>query len=284
MSTKLGSIVVPAHNEATVIERTLRALVDGLDISRVEMVIACNGCSDDTAAVVRSLDLPLEVLELGPVGKVGALRAAERHITALPRLYVDADVVLPGNSARAVLEALANGAVAARPPIEFDVNGASWAVRRFAACRAKLPGVMHELCGAGVYGLSAIARARFDEFPDLTADDLYVARMVHDSEVTIVPCTPVKVALPRTTRALVHTLGRVYRGNAELGARLTDDARPSTSRTSRDLAHLLRSPFRWVDVGVYVAFGVAGRFAARRGTTSAWERDDTARQPVAVAP
>ena len=36
----LGSIVVPARNEAAVIARTLRALFDGLDPS-VEVVVVC---------------------------------------------------------------------------------------------------------------------------------------------------------------------------------------------------------------------------------------------------
>jgi hypothetical protein len=277
MSQFLGSIVVPAHNEALVIESTLRALADGLSFDAVRVVVACNGCTDDTVAIVRSLDLPVEVLDLGPVGKIGAIRAAEALGLPLPRLYLDADVVVNGTAATAVLHALADTAVAARPPIEFDVVGASWAVRRWYACRAELPTIMHDLCGAGLYGLSRTARERFDEFPDVVADDLFAARIVDPAEVVVIGCDPVQVSVPRTARALVATLARVFRGNRQLAA--TSDRETSTTRaTMQELARLARRPQRWLDIAVYIVLVVAGRRAAGRADGTVWERDETARR------
>src|SRR5690606_34305887 len=115
VSDLLGSIVIPAYNEGAVIRRCLERVFDGLDPREVEVVVACNGCTDDTATQAKEAGFPVAVLELPTPGKVGALRAGERSVQALPRIYLDADVEVTGATLRAVLEALRTGAVAARP-------------------------------------------------------------------------------------------------------------------------------------------------------------------------
>ena len=279
----LGSIIVPARNEAAVIARTLRAMYDGLGPS-VEVVVVCNGCTDGTVDVVRSLDLPLTVLDLPPLGKTGALREADRVATALPRLYVDADVVLRGSAANAVLRALGDGAVAARPPVAFSTEGCSWAIRRYVAVKEQLPSIVSDLCGGGMYGLSAEARGRFDEFPDVLGDDTFVARIVSRDEVQILSdLEPVVVEVPRTVRSLVGVLGRVYRGNAQMAQLRPDIAAPTTRTTMTELKQLARHPRNWIDVGVYVGLVSAGRWKARRAGSTTWARDDSARAAVGAA-
>lgn len=268
-----GSVIIPAWNEQEVIGRTLVALHCGVEPGALEVIVACNGCTDDTAAVVRRTDLPVVVLELGAIGKSAAIREAEATTATMPRLYLDADVELPGPSALVVLRRLAGGAVACRPPIEYRTIGAAWPVRRFYATRADLPGIAGDLCGAGVYGLSAAARARFDAFPDFCGDDLFAARMVSASEVLVAECEPVVVHVPRTARALVRTLGRVYRGNREVSAHLPSS---TAGATVADLLRVGRQPSRWLDVAVYAALVLAGRVASTRPSRG-WARDDTAR-------
>lgn len=49
------SIIVPAHNESAVIERTLTSLLSvRYPRSRIEIIVANDGSSDDTARKVRS--------------------------------------------------------------------------------------------------------------------------------------------------------------------------------------------------------------------------------------
>ncbi len=48
----MASVIVPAHNEASVIRRCLDSLNGqaGLDT----LIVACNGCTDNTAEIVRT--------------------------------------------------------------------------------------------------------------------------------------------------------------------------------------------------------------------------------------
>jgi glycosyltransferase involved in cell wall biosynthesis len=98
----LASVVIPAHNEAAVIRRCLDALFTGIEPGNLEVIVVCNGCRDDTAAVVRSSGHPVQVLELERASKSAALRTGDRVAHTLPRLYLDADVLLSGSSARRV--------------------------------------------------------------------------------------------------------------------------------------------------------------------------------------
>ena len=94
MSARLGSIVIPAHDEGRVIERTLAPLVPLAHSGAVEVVVAANGCSDDTVARARQVP-GVRVLNLAEASKVAALNAADATTDAFPRIYLDADVVAP---------------------------------------------------------------------------------------------------------------------------------------------------------------------------------------------
>jgi hypothetical protein len=271
----IGSVIIPAWNEAAVIGETLAVLFDGIEPALLDVVVACNGCVDDTATIARQT--PARVLDLPAIGKAMAIRAAEDQNDVLPRLYLDADVLLPGPSALAVLTALADSAIAARPPRRYDSTGATWLVRRYFRQRARLGNLDAELCGAGVYGLSRVARSRFDEFPAVTADDLFAARVVSPAEVTIVDCPPVIVRTPRTARALVATTTRAQSGNRELEALLPDIARPTGRSTSAHLVRSVRRPGDVVDATVYAAVALAARLRARLRPPQQWKRDETSR-------
>ncbi|HEY1238407.1 MAG TPA: glycosyltransferase family 2 protein, partial [Solirubrobacterales bacterium] len=121
----LGSVVIPAHDEAAVIGRCLDALFSGFERGELDVVVVCNGCTDRTADVARSSDHRVRVVELAEAAKPAALRAGDAAASTFPRLYLDADVVLPGSAARRVLERLKDGAIAARPPIRYDAEASS---------------------------------------------------------------------------------------------------------------------------------------------------------------
>ncbi len=284
---QLGSVVIPAHDEAAVIQRTLDALFTGIEPGELETVVVCNGCTDDTALVARASDHPVRVVELEGASKPAALRRGDAEARAYPRLYLDADVSLPGSAARLVLERLRSGALAARPPVRYEVSGASAPVRRYYRARSRVPAVLGSLWGAGVYGLSAAGRSRFGDFPDVVADDLWVDRLFGDEEVEIVDCCPVVVRVPRRSRDLVRVLARAYRGKREktTAPDLRDRAPGTVTSTLRELGHAaLAGPAAALDAATYAAFAAGARLTMalphRGGAAFAavrWERDASSR-------
>jgi hypothetical protein len=281
----LGSVVIPAMDEGLVIRRCLDALFEGLAPGSVDVVVVCNGCADDTAAQAGSSGHPVRVLELGVASKPAALRAGDAAALAFPRIYLDADVVLPGVAARVLLERLQSGAIAGRPPIRYDSVGASVLVRSYYRARSRVPAVLGSLWGAGVYGLSAEGRSRFGEFPDLVGDDLWVDRLFDPREIEIVDCATVVVTVPRRSGDLSRLLRRTYRGKAETAPDQDSRARQTTPSTLRDLGRLAAAgPGAALDAATYCAFAAGARLslavAQAAGAPPArapWERDDSSR-------
>jgi poly-beta-1,6-N-acetyl-D-glucosamine synthase len=94
----LFSIIVPAHNEESVIETTVRSLY-GLDYPNFEVIVVNDGSTDRTAAILDALvaeELPgLKVIHLETnCGKAKALNTGIVFSTGPFLLTIDADCVL----------------------------------------------------------------------------------------------------------------------------------------------------------------------------------------------
>ncbi|WP_255470884.1 WecB/TagA/CpsF family glycosyltransferase [Pseudarthrobacter sp. B4EP4b] len=267
-----GAVIIPAHNEAAVLRRTLDALTAPLASGAVEVIVACNGCTDGTEAIAGSFD-GVQVLSVAEASKVAALNAADRVATRWPRVYLDADIELPAEALRVTLECLAGGdnVLCARPGFRYEVGGATWPVRSYYRARNRLPQATASMWGAGVYALSRQGHDRLGVFPAVTADDCYVDRLFDGTEKTVLDCPPVTVRTPRTTPDLLAILRRVYKGNAELSG-MTG---AGTRLTVRELARSARGAGPALDAVVYAAFALLGRRARPGGVT--WERDESTR-------
>lgn len=279
MQTPCGSVVIPAHNESNVIHRCLDALLAEFDQREIEVVVVCNGCTDGTAEVARTSGHRIDVLEIHQASKIAALRAGEAVLRAFPRMYLDADVVLPSASARAVIERLQHGPVlAARPPLHYSAENSSRLVRSYYRARERTPAVMGALWGAGVYGLSQAGRSRFSEFPEVIADDLFVDGCFRRSEIEVVDCEPVVVHAPRRSADLIRIMRRNYRGNAENQA-TAGNSRSTASSTLRDLAKSATAgPAQALDAVTYASMAIATRLALTVADSSGWERDESSRE------
>ena len=269
-----GAVIIPAHNEATVIGRTLAALEPSLRAGTVEVIVVCNACSDGTEDVVASYP-GVCVITVPEASKVAALNAGDRAATRWPRIYLDADIDLPAEALRRTLTELASeaGPLAARPSFRYDTNGASWSVRAYFRARSRIPGASAALWGAGVYGISQRGHDRFTEFPPMTGDDLYIDGLYASDEKRVLECGPVRVRTPRSPSSLMHTLTRVYRGNAEQRG----GGGAATNHTLRELVQSVRGPLSAFDAVIYAAFAVSGRWHSRAGSGTGWERDESSR-------
>lgn len=272
----LGSVVVPAHDEQAVIGRCLEALLTGVEPGVLDVVVVCNGCSDRTAEVARGYEPAVRVLDLDVASKAAALRAGDQAASTFPRLYLDADVVVPGASVVRVLEGLRYGpALAGRPPASWDTRASSRLVRRYFKARLELVTTTTALWGAGAYALSAAGRERFGEFPDLVADDLYVDQLFERSELELFDCAPVVVTAPRRAHDLLLVLRRAQRGKDELH---TAAVPSTTTAVLRELGALVRRrPTALPDVLVYLGIAVVSRLPQSGRTSPRWERDESSR-------
>ncbi|ORV34881.1 hypothetical protein AWB99_02010 [Mycolicibacterium confluentis] len=271
-----GAVIVPAYNEAAVIERTLaplsRAAVDGF----IELVVVCNGCTDDTAERARRIP-GVMVCELEIGSKTLALNTGDEVATLWPRLYLDADIEITATTVLAVLDRLARGDVlAARPRFRYGTDGAGPLVRSYYRARTRMAAHQGALWWAGVYGLNAAGHRRFGRFPDVTGDDMFVDTQFAAEEKTVVDTVPSVWRTPTDARGLLTVLGRHHRGNAELVA-LDSERTPRTgATTARAILRTVRGPRTAVDGAVYLGMALAARWRAGRHRAG-WERDDSSR-------
>jgi len=275
------SVVIPAHDEATVIGRCLASFVGDLARGEAEVVVVANGCTDRTAEIARGF-AGVSVLELSEASKTAALNAGDGAATSFPRVFLDADIDVSADTLRHLAGALRGpAATVGAPRATLDLAGCSAAVRAFYRVHARLPYMAEGMTGTGVYALSRAGRARFDRFPDLTADDLFVQRLFAPTERVVLP-DGFTVHVPRTLAALVAVRTRVAAGNRQLAhARPEEDSfRSSTGSTGRALVDLVRaSPRELVPAAVYVGVTALSRGRARshRNAHAGWRRDQTSR-------
>ncbi len=263
-----GSIIIPAHNEAAVIGRTLKSLAPAAAEEGVEVIVACNGCTDDTARI--AAEHPgITVLDLPEPSKTAALNAADEAATRWPRLYLDADIDITPEAIHAVFSALERGdALAARPAFRYDTRGCSPLVRAYYRARQRGLGQAAGLWGAGAYAVGRDGHSRFGSFPTLIADDLWIDQQFTAAEKRVLATSPVRVRTPRTERDLLAVLRRTHRGNAELGA-------DTAGSTLRRVLSGVRGPSSALDAMIYAAFAVGARWSR---PTAAWESDRSTRE------
>ncbi|ASN51490.1 exopolysaccharide biosynthesis protein [Sinomonas sp. R1AF57] len=268
-----GCVIIPAHNEEAVIGRTLGGLRPALESGAVEVIVACNGCTDRTAAI--AADVPgVRVLDLVAPGKTNALNAADAVATRWPRVYLDADIEIPPAALRSVLAELGRGRyLAGRPDFRYDTSGCGALVGAYYRARVRVPPTREALWGAGCYAMTEAGHDRLGAFPDGAPDDFYVDTLFSAEQKVLLDCEPVVVRPPRTAGSLLSTLHRVYRAPAESGQRATP------ARTLGGLVASVRGPLSLVDAAVYASFALMGRrqSASARGV-SRWERDESSRR------
>lgn len=280
-----ASVIIPAYNEGRVIGRCLDALVSARDESGaalpLDIVVAANGCTDDTVAISSRYD-GVRVLDLPTPSKAGALNAGDQAARTDPKIFLDADIVLAEEALAQLITALETPLPrVGAPTVHFDTSASSMPVQAFYRAYQRIPYVTSGLVGLGVYGMSATGRARFDRFPQLQGDDLFVQRLFRPEERVVVPAG-FTVRVPRDLTNLVKVRTRVASGNAEAaqaGDALPDgDFSASTSSTLRALAQMSRADPRLIPaVGIYVGVTVAARIRARRVGSAAWQRDTSTR-------
>jgi glycosyltransferase involved in cell wall biosynthesis len=274
------SVVLPAHNEAEGIARVLGLLTSGSPEREVEVIVACNGCTDDTAEVARGFQ-GVVVLEIPEPSKRLAMKAADEVATHGVHAYQDADVAVTREDLLALVDALDDVTIATGPERRLALDASSWAVRWYYDVWQRLPAVHDGLFGRGLIVLDPVAHERVRGLPLVMSDDLAISEAFTPPERRVVSGTAAVIEAPRTVRDLVRRRIRIATGNSQLDQL---GMRSAVARTS--VADLLRiaagSPALPIKVAVFVAVTGIGRLLARqrvrRGDYTTWSRDDSSRR------
>jgi len=276
------SIIIPAHNESRVIERCLDHITRGAEPGELEVIVVCNGCTDDTAELARRFSSTIRVLETDRASKAHALNLGDRASRGFPRIFVDADVLISIDAIREVAEVLEEGeALVAAPRIEVDTEGVSWTVRAFYQVWTELPYFHTEMIGSGVYGLSREGRSRFRCFPDIIADDSYVRLSFTRAQRRSVASCSFTIFAPSTLRDLLKIKSRGRLGAFQFQEVFPDLAGRDAKPYFPAMIRVLKRPSLWPAIPVYCLVALLTRCSAlRRFRTrdfGTWDRDDSAR-------
>lgn len=276
------SIIIPAHNEGPVIARTLRMLTFDAAPDELDVVVVCNGCTDNTALVARSFGEPVRVIETSLANKANALNLGDQACRSFPRIYLDADVVTTISGVRDLAKCLDKGDVAAVAPTPyFELNGCSWPVRAFYDVRRRLPSFGEGIGGSGVYALSENGRRRFSQFPRLVADDMYVRLQFKPNERATVDSVRSTVFAPRTIKSLLAIEARADFGTRELELLHPELWKNVGHNNQKALLGLFKNPFLWPKLVVYCFVRAIARRQAHsllKASNFVWERDETSRE------
>lgn len=275
------SVVIAAYNEEAVIGRCLDALRDQQNVGPLQIIVSANGCTDRTAAVAAARGAT--VVDRAEPGKPAALNAAEEIATSFPRIYLDADIVVPPRAVELLLDALASSPekLAVVPRRQIETRGRPILVKCYFAINERLPVFRNGLFGRGMIALTRVGRSRFDTFPPLIADDLFVDSLFSDGEKAEATGVDVVVEAPRTTRDLVARLVRVRRGNTQMRAASSSGDIDVAVRPSDKWAWLrdvvAKDPRLAFAAVPYLGITIVAGVLARRQATTSWGRDESTR-------
>ena len=253
----VASVVIPAHNEEARIGICLATLLRDSVPGEFEVVVVANGCEDGTAAVARSVDRGVKVVETPVARKTAALNLGDDVASTFPRIYLDADVLLDTNSARLVVRALEAGpALAAAPGIRVDVSSSSWVVRQYYRVWTSMAWVGASMIGSGVYALSAEGRDRFGPFPDVLAEDYWLSGQFGMQERLSVPGARFTVRAAPDLRTLVRRKARILAYNRLIDAEIESSPGEVPTRGKGIFGAVRNDPSLCVPAILYVLIAV----------------------------
>ena len=270
------SILIPANNEAAHIGPCLKAVLasDGLEVAQI--VVAANGCDDDTVQIAEAFRTQTEdkgwtltVLDLPALGKMGALNAADDSASFGSRAYLDADVLVDPALMGQIAEALNTDAPRYASGTLRLAHAKTWATRAYARIYSKVPFITHGVPGAGLFAVNAAGRARWQEFPGIISDDTFV-RLNFTPEERIGTAAGYDWPLVEGFAALVKVRRRQNAGVDEIKARFPDLLKNDDKFTlslGTKLAMMLRDPLGFA---VYAAVSILVKLSPQK--SDAWER------------
>jgi glycosyltransferase involved in cell wall biosynthesis len=279
------SVIVPAHNEARVIRRTLESFTLGATPDDLEVIVVCNGCCDDTADIAREFAPLVRVIETDVPSKTNALNLGDGAARAFPRVYMDADISMTLEALRQLTAPLVkSGILASAPRVDTLFKpDAVWPVRAYYRFWMSLPFIKEGMMAAGVYAVSEKGRRRFGAFPDVIADDGFFRLHFSPAERIEVSDAVSQVTAPAAFADLIKIKTRSRLGVYQLRAKFPElfGQELETKAYGKALLSILRDPSLYLSAIPFALVSVISRYRASKQMASAggyrWEVDVSSR-------
>lgn len=274
----MATIIIPAHNEATVIQACIDSVIGQKGVETV--IVACNGCTDNTADIVRDNYPNVICLDIKKPSKTNALNEADKHITSFPVFYLDADTRISDNAIAFISEYVdKNDILLSAPEPNIDLSQSSWPVRQYYKTWLELPYIKDGVIGTCSFILSKKGRERFKEFPDIINDDGFVRCCFDSHERANIPDTTIHITAPKNLYSLIKIKTRARLGNMQLDV-LNLCAKPKEAKYGVSFKNKLLSKDA-IPTFVYMLIALFIRFRANKQfkiiESYQWETDHTSR-------
>jgi glycosyltransferase involved in cell wall biosynthesis len=278
----MTSIIIPAHNEESVILETLNVLMSIISVDD-EVVVVTNGCSDNTEKIARKMEPRITVVNTKIPSKTNALNLGEQHVSSFPRIYMDADIRLTKGTIEKIYAALVPGKLlATAPEPRMDFTGSSWSVKAYYDIWLSLPYCRNGMMGSGVFALSKEARERFETFPDVISDDGYIRALFREHERGKAEGAVAIVRAPANLHWLLKIKVRSRLGQMEIAMKFPQLRKNEQKSYGSAIAENIRNPLKWPKLAIYLYVNVISRLQARRKIrdlpTYQWEKDMSSRK------
>lgn len=285
------SLIIPACDEADTIECCLRSIANQSIVIPSTIVVVANGCRDNTVEkvlrwvpIMADLGHRLEVQELGTASKPAALNHGDLLAGEGVRVYLDADIQLSPNALSAMIDVLhpVGEAYLCAPRLEF-ARSHSRITQSYAKIWTQLPYIKSNPIGFGLYAVCARGRQRWDEFPDIIADDKFVRLHFRADECAIAHSASFTVHLPEGFRELMDVRTRWCTGNEQLRRRFPDLGENDGNRYRRLPFFVAGRPRMWFDLALFVLIYLIAKARAwrcRGSEPDKWTRATRARQRI----
>ncbi len=278
----MATIIVPAHNEASVIEDCLNSIVNQTGIDHV--IVACNGCSDDTVEIVKSKFPNTICLDIEKPSKTNALNVAEAKAKELgisyPIFYIDADTQISPNAIKHISDSMHNSNILLSAPTpKIDTSQSSWLVKTYYKVWLKLPYIKEGVIATCSFIVSEEGRKRFDVFADVIGDDGFIRCHFKNKEIANIKGAEIYIRAPKNIYSLIKIKTRARLGNMELIERNKCPIQEAKSYGNVMRSKLLSKDFFATSIYIAIALVIRVRASAqfKKISTYQWETDDSSR-------
>lgn len=277
------SVIIPAHNEASVIERCLTFLTEGLRENCAEIIVVCNGCTDDTA--VRAARFSgIKVIDTSVASKVIALNLGDEAAQYFPVVYMDADITISIKDLAGTIEKMNadTNIMVAAPRLAVDLSRSDMYVKSFYNIWMRLPYfTTGQMVGSGIFILSELGRKRFNIFPNVISDDGYVRSLYQECERRTISDYFFTIFAPKTMADLIKIKTRVRFGNMEVSQKYSNVSIGKDNNSLDIIKLVLRRPWLVFQSFIYIYVQLQTKKLSRARMAIAdfttWERDESSR-------